>query len=188
MLFQPGFVSLLPLVLMLVGDGLAAKNNHCPPLGPVLPAPTSPSTSEAVKTAVKTLTEGLKALTGSFNNTAMSIGMVSLHEDEPILNLHHTPANLDARGVKEVDANTVYRIGSVSKAFTVLAALKLSGVRMDDPVIKYLPRLRKLGKQQGKKNNITVVDWDRISLQALASHMGGIPADCKSSHALREPG
>ncbi|KAI8658819.1 Beta-lactamase domain-containing protein [Fusarium keratoplasticum] len=174
MLFKP---TLFPLVLMLVGDGLAAKNNHCPPLGPVLPAPTSPSTGDAVKTAVKTLTEGLKALTGSFNNTAMSIGMVSLHEDEPILNLHHTPANLDARGVKEVDAHTVYRIGSVSKAFTVLAALKLSGVRMDDPVTKYLPRLRKLGKQQGKKNNITVVDWDRISLQALASHMGGIPAD-----------
>ncbi|KAI8657861.1 Beta-lactamase domain-containing protein [Fusarium keratoplasticum] len=169
--------TLLPLVLMLVGDGLAAKNNHCPPLGPVLPAPTSPSTNNAVKTAVKTLTEGLKALTGSFNNTAMSIGMVSLHEDEPILNLHHTPANLDARGVKEVDAHTVYRIGSVSKAFTVLAALKLSGVRMDDPVTKYLPRLRKLGKQQDKKNSITVVDWDRISLQALASHMGGIPAD-----------
>ncbi|KAJ4201207.1 hypothetical protein NW767_006859 [Fusarium falciforme] len=169
--------TLLPLVLMLVGDGLAAKNHHCPPLGPVLPAPTSPSTSDAVKTAVKTLTEGLKALTGSFNNTAVSIGMVSLHEDEPILNLHHTPTNLDARGVKEVDTDTVYRIGSVSKAFTVLAALKLSGVRMDDAVTKYLPQLRKLGKQQDEKNNITVVDWDRISLQALASHMGGIPAD-----------
>ncbi|UPK93392.1 hypothetical protein LCI18_004327 [Fusarium solani-melongenae] len=169
--------TLLPLVLMLVGDGLAAKNHHCPPLGPVLPAPTSPSTSDAVKTAIKNLTAGLKALTGSFNNTAMSIGMVSLHEDEPILNLHHTPANLDARGVKEVDADTVYRIGSVSKAFTVLAALKLSGVRMDDAVTKYLPQLRKLGKQQNEKNNITVVDWDSISLQALASHMGGIPAD-----------
>lgn len=185
MLLKSSVVSLLPLVLMLVGDGLAAKNNHCPPLGPVLPAPTSPSNSDAVKTAVKTLTEGLKALTGTFNNTAMSIGMVSLHEDKPILNLHHTPANLDSRGVKKVDADTVYRIGSVSKAFTVLAALKLSGLRMDDVVTKHLPQLRKLGKQQNKKNNITVVDWDRISLQALASHMGGIPADCKSSRALR---
>ncbi|RSL62640.1 hypothetical protein CEP54_005570 [Fusarium duplospermum] len=173
MLFK---LTLFPL-LMFVGDGFAAKNNHCPPLGPVLPAPTSPSTSDAVKTAVKTLTEGLKALTGSFNNTAMSIGMVSLHEDEPILNVHHTPANLDARGVKEVDADTVYRIGSVSKAFTVLAALKLSDVSMDDAVTKYLPQLRELGKQQDEKNNITVVDWDLISLQALASHMGGIPAD-----------
>ncbi|KAI8714721.1 Beta-lactamase domain-containing protein [Fusarium sp. LHS14.1] len=169
--------TLLPLVLMFVGDGFAAKNNHCPPLGPVLPAPTSPSTSHAVKNAVKSLTGGIKALTGSFNNTTMSIGMVSLHEDKPILNLHHTPANLDPRGVKKVDSDTVYRIGSVSKAFTVLAALKLSGVRMDDPVTNYLPHLRKLGKQQDEKNNITAVDWDRISLQALASHMGGIPAD-----------
>ncbi|RTE83749.1 hypothetical protein BHE90_001776 [Fusarium euwallaceae] len=168
--------SLLPF-LMFVGDGFAAKNNHCPPLGPVLPAPTSPSTSDAVKTAVEALTEGLKALTGSFNSTAMSIGMVSLHEDEPILDIHHTPANLDARGVKEVDVDTVYRIGSVSKAFTVLAALKLSDVSMDDAVTKYLPQLRELGKQQDEQNNITVVDWDRVSLQALASHMGGIPAD-----------
>ncbi|RSM03019.1 hypothetical protein CEP52_007670 [Fusarium oligoseptatum] len=168
--------SLLPF-LMFVSDGFAAKNNHCPPLGPVLPAPTSPSTNDAVKTAVEALTEGLKALTGSFNSTAMSIGMVSLHEDEPILDIHHTPANLDARGVKKVDADTVYRIGSVSKAFTVLAALKLSDVNMDDAVTKYLPQLRELGKQQDEKNNITVVDWDRISLQTLASHMGGIPAD-----------
>ncbi|RSM18283.1 hypothetical protein CDV31_002802 [Fusarium ambrosium] len=171
------FKSALFPFLMFVGDGFAAKNNHCPPLGPVLPAPTSPSTNDAVKTAVEALTKGLKALTGSFNSTAMSIGMVSLHEDEPILDIHHTPANLDARGVKKVDADTVYRIGSVSKAFTVLAALKLSGVNMDDAVTKYLPQLRELGKQQNEKNNITVVDWDRISLQALASHMGGIPAD-----------
>ncbi|KAM0433991.1 hypothetical protein ACHAPT_003935 [Fusarium lateritium] len=170
------FESLLPL-LMLVGHGLAAKNNHCPPLGPVLPAPTSPSTNDAVKSAVEALTEGLKSLTGSFENTAMSIGMISLHEDEPILDLHHTPPNLNARGVKKVDSDTVYRVGSVSKAFTVLAALKLSDVRMDDAVTKYLPQLRELGKQQDEENSITVVDWDRISLQALASHMGGIPSD-----------
>ncbi|KAF4457737.1 Beta-lactamase 2 [Fusarium albosuccineum] len=177
MLFEPNPKFLLSLLLVFAGDGLAAKNHHCPPLGAVLPAPTRPSSHRDVKAAVEALTEGLGSLTGTFNSTAVSIGMVSLHEDEPILDLHHTPPQLDERGVKEVDADTVYRIASISKAFTVLAALKASGVRMEDAVTLYLPRLRKLSKQQDEKNGIATVDWDRVSLQALASHMGGIPSD-----------
>jgi len=39
--------------------------------------------------------------------------------------------------------------------------------------------LRKLNKQQSENNAITTVDWDKVSLQALASHMGGMPADCE---------
>ena len=61
----------------------------------------------------------------------------------------------------------------------MLAALKFRGVSMEDPVTKYLPQLRKLKEQQAVVNDITTVDWDKITLQALASHMGGIPSDCE---------
>ncbi|KAF4967243.1 hypothetical protein FSARC_5155 [Fusarium sarcochroum] len=167
---------LLPL-LLLAGDGLAAKNYHCPPLGAVLPAPTKPSSDSDVKDAVEALTKGLNTITGLLNSTAVSIGISSIHEDKPLLDFHHTPENLDPRGVSKVDADSVYRIGSVSKAYVVLALHKLPGVKLDDPVTKYVPQLRKLKKQAKEKNAIGVVDWDNVSLLALSSHMGGIPAD-----------
>lgn len=110
----------------------------------------------------------------------MSIGVTSIHEDKPLLDFHHTPANLDPRGVKVIDDNSVYRIGSVSKAYTVLGALLLKGAKMNDPVTEYLPELRDLKTQQSENNAITTVEWDKISLLALASHMGGIGADCES--------
>jgi CubicO group peptidase (beta-lactamase class C family) len=56
----------------------------------------------------------------------------------------------------------------------------LKDAKMNDPVTDYLPKFRDLKTQQSENNAITTVDWDKISLQALASHMGGIGADCKS--------
>ncbi|KAI1416252.1 beta-lactamase/transpeptidase-like protein [Hypoxylon sp. FL1857] len=171
------FIGTGHLLAVFVGNALAAKNNHCPPLGPVLPAPTSPSSHPAVQSAVSALKETLGNLTATFNGTAVSIGVKSLHETTPLVDVHYTPPVLDPRGASKIDASTVYRIGSVSKVFTVLAALKTSGVRMDDPVTKYLPRLRELNQQQTSKNPITIVDWDEITLQALASHTSGIGSD-----------
>ncbi|OTA70542.1 beta-lactamase/transpeptidase-like protein [Hypoxylon sp. EC38] len=170
-------VRICPLLVVLAGDVLAAKNNHCPPLGPVLPAPTSPSSHLAVRSAVSALQEAINNLTAALNGTAVSIGVKSLHETTPMVDVHYTPPVLDPRGASKVDASTVYRIGSVSKVLTVLATLKTSDVRMGDPVTKYLPRLRQLNQQQTNRDQITTVDWDDITLQALASHMGGIGSD-----------
>ncbi|RKL13042.1 hypothetical protein BFJ68_g7425 [Fusarium oxysporum] len=167
----------LPLLLLLTGDVLAAKNYHCPPIGPVLPAPTNPSSHQNVKNAIEAITETIKAYSSLLHSSAVSVGVASIYEDKPLLDFHHTPENLDPRGVSKIDADSVYRIGSISKAYTTLAALKLKRVGMHDPVTKYVPELRKLNKQQSENNAITTVDWDKVSLQALASHMGGMPAD-----------
>ncbi|KAF4501581.1 Beta-lactamase 2 [Fusarium agapanthi] len=167
----------LPLLLLLTGDVLAAKNYHCPPIGPVLPAPPDPGSHQNVKNAIEAITETIHAYSSLLHSTAVSVGVTSIHEDKPLLDFHHTPEKLDPRGVSKIDADSVYRIGSISKAYTTLAALKLKGVGMHDPVTKYVPELRKLNKQQSENNAITTVDWDKVSLQALASHMGGMPAD-----------
>ncbi|KAI0164392.1 beta-lactamase/transpeptidase-like protein [Hypoxylon sp. FL1284] len=165
------------LLVMSFHDVFAAKNNHCPPLGAVLPAPTSPSTHPAVQSALSALKAAVN-LTGTFNGTAVSIGVKSLHETAPLVDIHYTPPVLDPRGASQIDSSTVYRLGSVSKVFAALAVLKTSGVQLQDPVTKYLPRLRELKEQQnGTVNSITVPDWDEVTLQALASHMGAIGAD-----------
>ncbi|XXH03800.1 hypothetical protein Hte_010206 [Hypoxylon texense] len=172
------FLRIYPLLAVLFHDVSAAKNNHCPPLGAVLPAPTSPSSHPAVQSAVDALKETIGALTGAFNGTAVSIGVKSLHETTPLVDIHYTPSVLDPRGASQIDASTVYRIGSVSKVFAVLAVLKTPGVNIHDPITKYLPRLRELKQQQnGTVNQITAVDWDDVTLHALASHMGGIGSD-----------
>jgi CubicO group peptidase (beta-lactamase class C family) len=180
MILNSNFVKHLIPLLLLADSSLAAKTYHYPPLGPVLPAPTHPGISRDVKNAIEALTEDLKSVTDKLNSTAVSIGVTYIHEGKPFLNFHHRLANLDPRGVKVVDDDSVYRIGSVSKAYTVLGALLLKGAKMNDPVTEYLPELRDLKTQQSENNAITTVDWDKILLLALASHMGGIGADCES--------
>jgi len=150
---------------------------HCPPLGPVLPAPVCPSKSDGVKSAITTLADSLAALTGGLNMSAVSVSVKSIHESEPMFDFHHTPPKLSPNGTQKVDANTIYRIGSISKVFTVLGVLMLEGVHFDDPVTKYLPELRALRPEVGEVNAITTPDWDAITSGSLASHMSGIAGD-----------
>jgi len=158
----------------------AALDGHCPPLGAVLPQPTAPGSHPAVQSAAVVLQKTLEQMTAQYNVSAVSLGIGSIHEAVSIIEFHHTPPLLDSKGATTITSDTVYRVGSASKVFTVLAALKLEGVDMNDPVTKYLPELRDLKKQAAEQNPIFVVDWDSITLGALASHMSGIGADRRS--------
>ncbi|KAH8878872.1 beta-lactamase/transpeptidase-like protein [Thozetella sp. PMI_491] len=162
-------------------DGVAsaaAKSSHCPPLGPVLPAPKAPSSNAAVAQAIQVFGDTFNGITRSLNYSAVSIGVQSIHEDKPLLELFYTPPNLsDQGGVKTVDADTIYRLGSLSKLFPALAALQVPGASFEDPVTKYLPQLRDLKKEQEVNNDITTVDWELVTLGGLASHLSGIGTD-----------
>ena len=165
------------LSILLTHGANAAIDGYCPPLGPVLPAPTTPSSNPAIRSTVAVLQETLQLMTAQYNYSAISLGVKSIHEDVPMLEFHHTPQNLDPKGVSDINSNTVYRIGSVSKVFAVLATLKTKGVNLNDPITKYIPELNDLKKQTPKQNAIYVVDWDSITLGALASHLSGIASD-----------
>jgi CubicO group peptidase (beta-lactamase class C family) len=68
------------------------------------------------------------------------------------------------------DADTVYRIGSISKSFTGLALLSLrdDGVLgLDDPLTRWLPEASKLVYRTR--------DERRITLRQLAQHTSGLP-------------
>ncbi|KAH8892622.1 beta-lactamase/transpeptidase-like protein [Thozetella sp. PMI_491] len=113
------------------------------------------------------------------NNSALSLALKSTHEDVPFYEYHYTPTALDPRGVQTIDSNSVYRLGSTTKLFPVLALLKLKshGVSWEDPVTKYLPRLRDMNSQASPQNAIMTVDWDDITLGSLANHISGIGSD-----------
>ncbi|KAL2010807.1 hypothetical protein VTN00DRAFT_3525 [Thermoascus crustaceus] len=148
---------------------------HCPPLGPVLPAPSSLSQNKAVQTAVAGIKAYFQNNTATLNDTAVSLGAVSLHEDTPLLDLHWTPPSRSPESRNKIDRDTVYRVGSMSKAYTALAVLTLADkIRMTDPVTKYVPELRDLYKGQKDKSAVTTVDWDEVTIEALMSHLADI--------------
>jgi CubicO group peptidase (beta-lactamase class C family) len=161
----------------------AAQDGHCPPLGPVLPAPTQPSKHEALPAAAAALRGALDQMTATYNSSAVAIGVKSIYETGLLFEYAYTPPNKDKRGAQKVDSNTVFRLGSLTKVFPVLALLKLKdrGVSLDDPITKYVPELRALKRQARKDSPVWTVDWDEVTLGALASHMGGIPSDCELS-------
>lgn len=165
------------VALLLSTQVLASLDGHCPPLGAVLPAPRHPSTDGTVKSAVEALEIALESTISALNGSGVAIGVKSIHESNLLLEYTHTPSEYDPRGVSRIDGDTVFRLASMSKLFPVLAVLKLHNVDLNDAVTKYLPELHDLNKQARAQNPIWIVDWDEITLGALASHLGGIPAD-----------
>lgn len=71
-----------------------------------------------------------------------------------------------------VNANTAFRIASMSKSFAAAAVLHLRDVgkiRLDDPVEQYIPELKGL--------NYPTADAPRITIRHLLTHTAGFPED-----------
>lgn len=76
--------------------------------------------------------------------------------------------HVDTAGARPVDADTVFEIGSATKAFTALLladAVQRGEVSLTDPIAKYLPSEVRAPERGGKA--ITLID--------LATHTSGLP-------------
>ena len=87
-------------------------------------------------------------------------------------------AHSGAAGVREVatnapvDADTVFRIASMTKSFTAMAILKLRDegkLGLDDPAERYVPELKGL--------RYPTTDSPRITIRHLLTHSEGFPED-----------
>ena len=77
---------------------------------------------------------------------------------------------LDNGTWQEVNGDTVFELGSVTKTFTTLLLqdmVERGEVKLDDPVAKYLPESVKVPARDGKQ----------ITLLNLATHTAGLPRD-----------
>ncbi|KAI1119724.1 beta-lactamase/transpeptidase-like protein [Nemania abortiva] len=165
-------------LLMLTNVAIAARDGLCPPLGPVLPVPISPSNHDSVQAAIQAVTDKFQNLTASYSTTGISIAVKSIHEMSPMLELHHTPPIRDNTSTAVINSETIYRIGSISKLFAVLSVLAQGHINLDDPITKYVPELLQLKRHAVPvANAITAVNWDQVSVRSLTTHMGGIGAD-----------
>jgi hypothetical protein len=175
-------------------------SSPCPLLGPDYPAPRNLSKNAIVRKANTSLSELIRRTvqtsSSSFglvnsSSTTFSINIFSAHESKPLFEYHHTAPALtnSSSGTKSVDGDTVYRIGSITKIVTVLAFLMEAGdVYFNDPITKYIPELAAAAAASKPNKNSTSgwdyiddVQWNDVTVGALASQMAGIGRSCMSS-------
>lgn len=180
-----------PAVFFLLAAGHATLSNalkpDCPVYGPLFPTPrnlkNNPKTLAVLRDLDHTFKQTVEAEDRNF-----SIVFQAYATDEGVIwQQKFTNANLTAylkdinsTGVKEVDENTLHRVGSITKAFTVLTFLKQVGQSVwFDPITKYIPELRQTEASNKGKSPIYNVNWDDITVGSLVTFQSGLQRDCK---------
>jgi CubicO group peptidase (beta-lactamase class C family) len=95
----------------------------------------------------------------------LAVGIVDEHGKQVV-----SFGKLDNGTDAEVDGDTLFEIGSVTKVFTALLLqdmIERGEMKLDDPVRKFLPDSVKMPTYQGKE----------ITLLHLATHTSGLPRD-----------
>ncbi|KAH8429353.1 serine hydrolase domain-containing protein [Aspergillus melleus] len=163
---------------------------YCPLLGPVFPAPKNISQDPAFRAATKNISEALSdcingdTSTKAFLNpdsTSVALQIFSADRPAPLFGSYYTASSARnaSLGVNKVDGNTVFRIGSISKLWTMLLLLIEKGdIIFDEPVIKYVPELEDaindMHNATQELNTVDHVRWGEVTIGELASHLAGI--------------
>lgn len=164
---------------------LVTATNPCPLEGMVWPKPAKLASLPAIQAAVANLTSYFKQWdaitdpTTGTTNFSYSIVISSSHDAAPIFSYSHTAPKLATQnsvGTQQVGLDTVYRLGSLTKIFTVYTMLLNVGDRIwNDPITMYIPELAALAN---RTDNVDDTNWEDITIGALATQMAGIPRDC----------
>ncbi|KAI9723214.1 MAG: hypothetical protein M1812_001096 [Candelaria pacifica] len=113
-------------------------------------------------------------------NFTVSVGMFSLNDPAAInLQYHYTSNDVkkSAAGVNTVNSDSVYRIASVSKAFTAyLLLVELGSDYWTRPVSEFVPDLAAPTNLSSASTGdpLQMVKWEKATLGSLAAHMAGI--------------
>lgn len=180
---------LLALAVLHISSTIAIPN--CPIFGAEFPSPQRLSQHPRWQQALTSLSTTFDFLDANVTgkDLSYSVQIFSTDDGNKILaERHRTAASLlpDTEGVKEVDGDTVYRIGSVTKIFTMLAFLaEVGDTHWNTPITAFIPELAQYSSLSSAQyaDDIQRTDWDDITIGALASQVSGIGRDCMSSKA-----
>ena len=131
-----------------------------------------------------TIESTLKDTSAPWNTSITSFAIEVSSASETVWQKYHTALVLGDYTDGEptnVTGETVFRIASITKIFTVLALLlqqDLGRINLKDSLTVYLPELRNNDIDDG-------VRWEHISLESLASQLSGVPRECESSKSAR---
>lgn len=190
-MIAPRKMLILILFFLVLLSQITYAQYACLPLGPTLPPPRKPSTSRSLrdalalveKTVELSLRGGSQYASLDRNTISFSTEVYSLFEKEPLWTYHFSaPEFRNCEGVNQVDSNTVYRIGSLSKLFTVYTSIVAVGndYFFREPVTKYVPELAKYAARYRANitsNQIDFWDFESMTLEALAGQLSGLPGN-----------
>ena len=166
---------------------LAAAAPNCAYHGPAYPKPTGLATNPLISAAAANLTASFDALLANettvvVSNNSWSLQAFSVHDEAPLWEGYHAALNLDAvnsTGTREVGGDSLYRLGSLTKVFTVLTWFVEEG---DEywfaPITRFVPELEGLA-ERARGDPVRYVNWEEVTVGALAGQMSGIPRDCE---------
>lgn len=152
-----------------------APTDEVPLIGPSFISNFDPSNSRAIGNAKKAFPGLVDHLfeSGELNRTdlAFTIDVFSAATNESLFSYSHVgEASKPSLTTGELNDNTISRIGSVTKLFTVYAIIAKAGMGVfSHPVTKYLPELK--GNSSG--DPLERVRWEDITVGALAAHQAG---------------
>lgn len=185
------FYYLLALASLQISTSVAIPN--CPIFGAEFPPPQRLSEHSRWKQALTNLTAAFDFLDANVTGDDLSYSVQIFstdHGNKILAERHRTATTLlpETEGVKEVGADTVYRIGSVSKVFTVLAFLaEVGDTHWNTPITRFIPELAQYSARTltQSTDDVRRTDWDDITIGALAAQVSGVGRDCKCSKARR---
>ncbi|KAL4876197.1 beta-lactamase/transpeptidase-like protein [Aspergillus karnatakaensis] len=175
----------------LLFTGLAV-GQICSLPGSIFPPPQAAGESPILERARRRFNYSLEQLTHPSGNaeqalisrdyTSFAIQIYSASDPKPLLEHYQSAKILKSvrRGVRSVDENTVFRVGSVTKLWTTLLLLIESGFSViHEPVHKYVPQLQEfIGEVRAdggmEPNPIDVVEWEDVTVGELISHTAGM--------------
>jgi CubicO group peptidase (beta-lactamase class C family) len=186
-------LSVLAFSVLLATPGAGKTTTKvCPLLGPAFPVPTGLVSNEHFQEAAKNVEAALNTTLatgmtpnngpGPFNQTSFSIGIFSTTEKDLLYEFHYTDASVrnSSTGTKNVNSDSVYRLGSIGKVLSVYIFLIQDGdVHWNEPITNYIPELAATAANVTASPNGIAPKWNEITIGQLASHMGGLPRDCK---------
>jgi CubicO group peptidase (beta-lactamase class C family) len=164
-------------------DPLLPENSagsDCPLAGPAYPAPSQRSESAVFRDAVYNLNIKLADPSSALkmNATAWAVALFSAKENKTLYEQYYTPSvNVS---VREVNIDSIFRLASMTKVFTVWTFLAMLGDgRFNDPITKYIPELSVQCRDDVDYlyNDIDHVRWEDVTVGELASQSSGITRD-----------
>ncbi|EFW15059.1 predicted protein [Coccidioides posadasii str. Silveira] len=163
-------------LLLLYGVWARGKPRDCALLGPAFPRPTDLPSSQSFKDDLdrlsRKLAEALESSTINGAESSFSLNIFTVEDEAPIWEYHHVASQFNGTLPAEgLDGDTIYRIASITKLLTVYVLLIESGFEvLDEKITKYIPELAAVPK--GVETD--TVQWNDITLGALATHLAGI--------------
>lgn len=185
-------VKMLSFNRLLIWVAFSIHTVLCTFNGPIFPAPFDLTSNDSlvaeswhnITARTSELLGTTSGVYGPLQNVTFSFGAFSIHDTKAseLFQFHHTgPQTLNAaNGTKSVDANSIYRVASITKVFTTyIGLLVLSKEQWQTPISHIFPELA-TSIQNATGGGAAVTDiynthWDQITPWMLASHLSGMP-------------